>query len=59
MTWDELPEWAREAVTERFPGLVGPKAPTVVWKGAGGAFVAFEGGRLLATVGRPIPTLEP
>lgn len=51
----ELPDWAREIAEKRFPGLVGPRARHVVWKGEGDTFVAFEGGRLLAVVSRPKP----
>jgi len=52
---DGLPDWAREAAKERFPGLVGPGARNVVWKGGGNTFVAFDGGRLLAVISRPDP----
>lgn len=52
---DGLPDWAREIAKERFPGLVGPSARSVVWKGGPDTFVAFDGGRLLAVVSRPKP----
>lgn len=52
MIWDELPVWAREAITERFPGLAGPPGAAVVWKGEGNTLTGFEGGRLIATITR-------
>lgn len=57
MTWEELPEEAREAITERFPGLAGPLGASVLWKAAGGALTGFEGGRLIAVVSivNPLP----
>lgn len=53
MTWAELPTEAREAITERFPGLAGPLGAAVLWKAAGDTLTGFEGGRLIATVHVP------
>lgn len=56
MTWEELPAEARDAITERFPGLAGPRGATARWKAAGDPtegrtrYTAFEGGRLIAVV---------
>lgn len=50
MSWEELPEEARRAISERFPGLAGPLGAAVLWKAAGGALTGFEGGRLIATI---------
>lgn len=56
MSWEELPTEARDAITERFPGLAGPLGAGVLWKAAGDPttgrtiWTAFESGRLLAVV---------
>lgn len=57
MTWEELPAEAREAITERFPGLAGPAGAGVLWKAAGDTLTGFEGGRLIAVVSivNPLP----
>jgi hypothetical protein len=54
--WAELPTTAQDAISKRFPGLTGPRAPAVVWKGQEDPttgltqWTAFEAGRLLATI---------
>lgn len=48
--WPELSEKARDAITERFPGLAGPHGAAVHWKTAGSTLTGFEGGRLIATL---------
>ncbi|AZS06763.1 hypothetical protein HOU95_gp044 [Streptomyces phage Hiyaa] len=60
MSWEELPQEARDAITERFPGLAGPSGAGVLWKAAGDpttSFTGFEGGRLIAVVSivNPLP----
>lgn len=55
-TWPELPEKARDAIRERFPGLAGPLGAPVLWKTAGdpttglATLTGFVGGRLIAAI---------
>lgn len=63
MSWEELPDEARKAITERFPGLAGPLGAGARWKAAGDpttgctTWTAFEAGRLIAVVSivNPLP----
>jgi hypothetical protein len=58
--YGELSREARDAITERFPGLSGPLGAAVLWKAAGGGtdgsavtLTGFEAGRLIATLRVP------
>lgn len=50
LAWPELPEEARRAISESFPGLAGPPGAPVLWKTAGATLTGFVGGRLIATI---------